>query len=225
MASDAAPPPLLLAFDTSAAQCAAALVRGGRLLATRTEAMDRGQAERLLPLLEEILAEAGVAWSDLDGLAVVTGPGNFTGLRIAVAAARGLALGLDRPAVGISRFEVLAAGVDGPVLVGLDDRRGGIAVQAFDRGTPLGPPAPGWPTQAPLPGTLCLGDGAEAAAAALGLGHRPAGSEPAADLALVARLAAARLQAGQPPPPAPLYLRPADAAPPREAAPALLDDA
>ena len=71
MASDAAPPPLLLAFDTSAAQCAAALVRSGRLLATRTEAMDRGQAERLLPLLEEILAEAGVAWSDLDGLAVV----------------------------------------------------------------------------------------------------------------------------------------------------------
>lgn len=224
MASDAAPPPLLLAFDTSAAQCAAALVKGGRILATRTEAMDRGQAERLLPLLEELLAEAGLGWSDLDGLAVVTGPGNFTGLRIAVAAARGLALGLDRPAIGVSHFELIAAGVDGPALVGLDDRRGGIAVQAFDRGAPLGPPTPGWPSEAPSPATLCLGNGAEAAATALGLAHRPVESGTA-DLALVARLAAARLGTAPLPPPAPLYLRPADAAPPREAAPTLLDDA
>ena len=225
LVSDAGPPPLLLAFDTSAAHCAAVLVRGGRILAARVEAMDRGQAERLLPLLEDLLSEAGFGWPDLDGLAVVTGPGNFTGLRIAVAAARGLALGLDRPAIGVSRFEVLAAEVDGPALVGLDDRRGGLAVQAFDRGTPLGPPLPGWPAQAPSPGTICLGDGAEAAAAALGLGHRPVAPEPA-DLAQVAALAAARLRAGPPPPPpAPLYLRPADAAPPRTAAPVLLDDA
>lgn len=99
LVSDAGPPPLLLAFDTSAAHCAAVLVRGGRILAARVEAMDRGQAERLLPLLEDLLSEAGFGWPDLDGLAVVTGPGNFTGLRIAVAAARGLALGLDRKSV------------------------------------------------------------------------------------------------------------------------------
>ena len=57
--------PLVLAFDTSAAHCAAALVRGPAILARRDEAMDRGQAERLLPMLEEMLAEAGVAWRDL----------------------------------------------------------------------------------------------------------------------------------------------------------------
>ena len=71
--------------------------------------MDRGQAERLLPMLEEMLAEAGVGWRDLDGIGVVTGPGNFTGVRLAVAAARGLALALGIPAVGVTVFEALAA--------------------------------------------------------------------------------------------------------------------
>ena len=105
----ASEPPLILAFDTSAARCAAALVSGGRVLAARDEAMDRGQAERLLPMLEAMLAEAGVGWAALDGLAVCTGPGNFTGLRIAVAAVRGLALALGVPAVGVTAFEALAA--------------------------------------------------------------------------------------------------------------------
>lgn len=185
--------------------------------------MERGQAERLLPLLEEVLAEAGLGWSDLDGLAVVTGPGNFTGLRIAVAAARGLALGLGRPAIGITHFEALATSVAGPALIGLDDRRGGVAVQAFDRGIPLGLPSAGWPSQSPGPGTICLGAGADAAAEALGLRHQDAATDRV-DLARVAAIAAGRLRASAPPP-APLYLRPADAAPPREAAPALLDDA
>ncbi|WP_444870364.1 tRNA (adenosine(37)-N6)-threonylcarbamoyltransferase complex dimerization subunit type 1 TsaB [Rhodobacter capsulatus] len=100
--------PLVLGFDTSAAHCAAALVRGGTVLATRAEDMAKGQAERLMPLLEELLAEAGLGWHDLDALGVGTGPGNFTGVRISVAAARGLALGLGIPAVGVSVFEALA---------------------------------------------------------------------------------------------------------------------
>src|SRR6056297_2365432 len=77
----------ILAFDTSAAHCAAAIVSGDTILARRDEEMARGQAERLMPLLAELLAEAGLAWSDLAALGVGTGPGNFTGIRIAVAAA------------------------------------------------------------------------------------------------------------------------------------------
>lgn len=105
------PEPAILAFDTSAAHCAAALLSGDRLLALRTEPMEKGQAERLMPLLEEVLAEGSLGWADLDALAVGTGPGNFTGVRIAVAAARGLALALGKPALGVSRFEALALGL------------------------------------------------------------------------------------------------------------------
>ncbi|MEL6887143.1 MAG: tRNA (adenosine(37)-N6)-threonylcarbamoyltransferase complex dimerization subunit type 1 TsaB [Pseudomonadota bacterium] len=96
--------PLILGFDTSAAHCAAALVRGDTLLAAAGEEMARGQAERLMGLLEELLAAGHVTWADLSALAVGVGPGNFTGIRIGVSAARGLALGLGIPAYGISGF-------------------------------------------------------------------------------------------------------------------------
>ena len=87
MPDPSAPGPVL-GFDTSAAHCAAAVVSGGRVLACRVEPMARGQAERLFPLLEALLSQAGVTWRDLSAIGVGTGPGNFTGIRIAVAAAR-----------------------------------------------------------------------------------------------------------------------------------------
>jgi tRNA threonylcarbamoyladenosine biosynthesis protein TsaB len=199
LASEPVPePPLILAFDTAAARCAAALVRGETVLARRDEAIDRGQAERLLPMLEEMLAEAGVAWRDLGGIGVVTGPGNFTGVRLAVAAARGLALALGIPAVGVSVFEALAdrGEVPGEVTVTLADGRGRFS-QRFRDGLPLGAPAPA-PSDA-------------------------AASPSHADPAVVARLAARRLEHA--PSPSPLYLRPADAMPSSDPAPILLDDA
>ena len=100
--------------------------------------MDRGQAERLLTMLEEMLAEAGSGWAALDGIGVVTGPGNFTGVRLAVAAARGLALALRIPAVGVSVFEALADR-PGEVTITIADKRGRFS-QAFRDGSPLGPP-------------------------------------------------------------------------------------
>ncbi|MEO1537065.1 MAG: tRNA (adenosine(37)-N6)-threonylcarbamoyltransferase complex dimerization subunit type 1 TsaB [Pseudomonadota bacterium] len=100
------PDPTILAFDTSAAHCAAALLMGGTIVARRYEEMKKGQAERLFPMLEEVLGDVSAVWKDLDAIGVGTGPGNFTGIRIAVSAARGLALGLDIPAVGISTFEI-----------------------------------------------------------------------------------------------------------------------
>ena len=121
----------VLAFDTSAAHCAAALLLPGGRVLTRLEPMEKGQAERLMPLLEDLLREAGLGWSDLTRLAVGTGPGNFTGVRISVAAARGLALGLGIPAIGITRLEALAYGVPRPITVVEDARRGEVYVQAF----------------------------------------------------------------------------------------------
>jgi len=186
----ASEPPLILAFDTAAAHCAAALVQGGTVLVRRDEPMARGQAERLLPMLGEMLATAGSDWPALDGLAVCTGPGNFTGLRIAVAAARGLAMALDIPAVGVTTFEALAA---------VDQAKLG-----------------------PLPEcTLCLGFDAATIAADLGLAAGPEATS--ADPVAMARVAARRLQGA--PRPAPLYLRPADAMPPSDPVPAILDDA
>ena len=100
-----------LAFDTSGPYVAAALQLGDRTEVT-VEPMARGQAERLMPLLQEMLAVHDLSWSDLDRLIVGIGPGNFTGIRIGVAAARGLALGTGLPTVGVSSLDALA-GPDG----------------------------------------------------------------------------------------------------------------
>ena len=99
--------PDLLAFDTSAAHCAAALFCGRELLAERVDPMARGQAEHLMGMLEDMLTSAGIGWRDLPALAVGVGPGNFTGIRIAVSAARGLGLGLGVPVFGVSSFEAM----------------------------------------------------------------------------------------------------------------------
>jgi len=198
--------PLVLAFDTSAAHCAAALLSGDRILASRIEPMSKGQAERLLGLCGELLEEAGVAYGDLTALGVGIGPGNFTGIRIAVSAARGLALGLGIPAVGVSAFDALRQGHDGPCACAVDARREQVFVQGFDN---------------PSIATPALYDAARLPAfdgPLIGTG----GQAPALPVAeAIARLAAQR-HAANPPRPAPLYLRPADAAPARDAAPVLL---
>ncbi|MGH1577259.1 tRNA (adenosine(37)-N6)-threonylcarbamoyltransferase complex dimerization subunit type 1 TsaB [Planktotalea sp.] len=98
---------IVLGFDTSATHCAAALYRDGEIVSSQLEEMKRGQAERLMGLLEEVLLESALTWADLDRVGVGVGPGNFTGIRIGVSAARGLALGLKIPAIGVNRFESL----------------------------------------------------------------------------------------------------------------------
>lgn len=97
--------PLILAFDTSAPHCAVALLSGDTVIFQTHEDMKKGQAERLMFLLQETLDQHGVNYSDLDAIAVGTGPGNFTGIRIGVSAARGLALGLGIPAYGVNGFD------------------------------------------------------------------------------------------------------------------------
>lgn len=194
--------PLVLGFDTSAAHCAAALLRGNVLLAERFEERARGQAERLFPLLEEILDDAGLSWSDLDAIGVGVGPGNFTGIRIAVSAARGLALGLGIPAVGISGFDARAA-----------------------TGTLAAVPAPRAQVYAALPGQaprLMPDSEAQDCARSAGLSFAPEAS-PAGLAQRIAELTSTRFSHSTEAP-APLYLRAADAAPARDLPPQLIDE-
>ena len=196
----------ILAFDTSAAQCAAALLRGDRMI-LRSEPMAKGQAERLIPLLEEMLAGAGIGWVDLCAIGVGTGPGNFTGVRISVSAARGLALGLGIPAVGVTALEAMAFGATRPVSVMIDARRDEVYVQSFtDQG----------------PGLARLTGAAAAQCAAVGDVIGLGGAEARHGLAeAIARITAERWHSPQPRP-APFYLRGADAAPPSDPPPVIL---
>lgn len=190
----------VLGFDTSAAHCAAGLFWEGRTLPSRYEEMQRGQAEALMPMLEGLLTEAGLGWRDLGAIGVGIGPGNFTGIRISVSAARGLALGLGVPAIGVSSFELQAQGRgDGPALITLPAPRGQAYAQRFEGGAPVAAP-----------------DLIEAEAPPAPYG-RGTGS-------LIAEIAARRLAGATAPipRPAPLYVRPADAAPMRDAAPVIL---
>ncbi|RGP39077.1 tRNA (adenosine(37)-N6)-threonylcarbamoyltransferase complex dimerization subunit type 1 TsaB [Pseudotabrizicola alkalilacus] len=207
------PPETLLAFDTSAAHCAAALLLPDGRCLIRVEDMAKGQAERLIPLLEELLAEAGIGWNDLAGIGVGTGPGNFTGVRISVAAARGLALSLGVAAIGVTRLEALAHGLPRPLTVVEDARREEVYLQHFGAD---GPDAAGLH---PLAGLTVTGPVTGSAAAALGA--EPL--QPAMPLIqAIARIATTRLGTPQPRP-APFYLRGADAAPPSDPPPVILD--
>ncbi len=197
MASDV----LILGFDTSAAHCAAALLCGTRIIASRAENMSRGQAERLMPLLQEMLAGAGAEWRDLTAIGVGVGPGNFTGIRISVSAARGLALGLSVPAVGVSTLEA-------------HDRPGILPAVAAPREHVYIAPPNGAPALLPLAEAQKL-------AGQLGL-TLDAASAPRQLTETIARIAGQRWQTTTEPP-APLYIRPADAAPSRDTPPVLLD--
>lgn len=104
-------PSYLLALDASSSECSAALIRAegeARECLARCEHTPRAHTQRLLPMVDEVLSEAGITPAALDAVAYGHGPGSFTGLRIAAGAAQGLAFGLDRPLVGVSTLEALA---------------------------------------------------------------------------------------------------------------------
>jgi tRNA threonylcarbamoyl adenosine modification protein YeaZ len=198
----------VLAFDTSGPFVTAALVADTGVLALAQEDLARGQAERLFPLLEALLSDAGFGWRDLAGIGVGIGPGNFTGIRIAVAAARGLALSLGRPAQALDLPRPLASTVAAP--------RGAVYLQCFTETAAATPLLAGEADLAALPaGLAVVGDGAALVAPRTGgpvLG--PVHPLPVA----LALIAAGRLDRPAPRP-APLYLKPADAAPSRDAPP------
>jgi tRNA threonylcarbamoyl adenosine modification protein YeaZ len=189
------PKTTILAFDTSAAHCAAALLLGDRII-TRVDEMAKGQAEHLMPMLQEILAGEGLDWRDLDGIGVGVGPGNFTGIRISLSAARGLALGLGKPAIGVNGFQARAFDEPLPFTATIPAPRAQSYMQEFDVTG-----ATSTPTQI----------------------DSEAGPQKPVEIlvAAIAKITTSRLGTEHTRP-APLYIRSADAAPPRDPAPLLL---
>src|SRR3954463_520285 len=95
---------LILAIDTALDACAAGVLdtEAGRMIAQESQSMKRGHAEALMPLIARVIEASGLGFANLDRIAVTTGPGSFTGVRVGLSAARGIALAAGKPAVGIT---------------------------------------------------------------------------------------------------------------------------
>jgi tRNA threonylcarbamoyladenosine biosynthesis protein TsaB len=134
----------VLAIDTALAACSAAVLdtEYGGIVASESLPMQRGHAEALLPLLQRVMQQAGFGFADIDRIAVTTGPGSFTGLRVGIAAARGLALAAKKPAVGLSTLSAYAAPHIAsderfPVVAAIDARHNHVYLQVFAAGGSL----------------------------------------------------------------------------------------
>jgi tRNA threonylcarbamoyladenosine biosynthesis protein TsaB len=127
---------IILGLDTALAACSVAVTRDGEVLAARCEPMLRGHQERLAPMVQQVMAEAGLPFSELDRIGVTVGPGSFTGLRVGLAFAKGLGLALGKPCVGAGTLEALAASEPGPGLTAavIDAKRDQVYLQAFESG-------------------------------------------------------------------------------------------
>ena len=213
----------ILAIDTSAGACSAAVWNDGRTHERLVE-MSRGHAEALLPLLLATMTDANCRFDELDLLAVTVGPGAFTGVRIGLAAARGMAVAAGLPCFGVTTLEAIAVAVDPaevagrPLLVVLDSKRGDVYAQRFIAGEPTAPPAVADPRELvrglPRGPLLVAGDATATVLAAsknAGVDVLPATVPGYPTAARVATLAARRWRGvigGAQPMPLPLYLRP-----------------
>src|SRR5262245_2341910 len=215
----------VLAIDTALGACAAAVLdsHAGAILASESESMTRGHAEALMPLIARVMDAGRCEFADLDRIAVTVGPGSFTGLRVGIAAARGIALAANKPVIGLSTLSALAAPhvaarSDQVILAAIDARNDQVYFQVFaPNGTTIVTPRLDRMRAAVIavpPGPAVItGSGAALVAA-----HWPSrGVMPrvetvaAADIGWVARLGAAAQEEGAPP--KPLYLRRPDARP------------
>ena len=216
----------VLAIDTALEACSAAVLDtgAGAVAAHDSVPMQRGHAEALMPLVKRVMDRAATSFAQIDRIAVTTGPGSFTGLRVGIAAARGLALATAKPAVGITTLAAyaapfIAADDSLPVVAAIDARHDHVYLQVFGAGgrtivTPrllslrdaLRVAATGSPR--------VTGTAANILAAAWPHGERPSRTieqRPAPDIDWVARLGA--LATDTTTPPKPLYLRAPDAQP------------
>jgi len=207
---------ICLGLDTALGACSVALADETGPIARLYEPMAIGHAEAVAPMTERLLREAGLAFADLGRIAVTTGPGTFTGQRIGLAFARGLALALNIPCAGVTTLEAIAAAARDafpglPVFVASDAKRGEAYIQGFDAtGAPVGAAAlvnyaAAAEAARVLGGNLVL---VGTAASLLGL-DAPIAPQDQPDAAVVARLGL--LLPTPDHPPAPLYLRAPDA--------------
>jgi tRNA threonylcarbamoyl adenosine modification protein YeaZ len=213
---------IILAIDTSTALCAACVhdSAAGRNLGRVVLDLGKGHAEHLMTVVNDALKEADMTFADLDRIAVSVGPGSFTGVRVGVAATRGLALALGIPAVGVTTLEAIAAEAresfaGKAVMAALDAGRGEINIALYDDQGEI--------VIAPLATTLdeaariarehspvLLGSAAQKIADSAGQHFEIAGTQATADISVYAGLGAAKPVGDRP---KPLYLRDADAKP------------
>jgi tRNA threonylcarbamoyladenosine biosynthesis protein TsaB len=136
---------LILALDTALDACSAVVLdtTTSKTIAIESQPMKRGHAEALMPLIARVMAASGVAFTALDRIAVTTGPGSFTGLRVGLSAARGIALAADRPVVGLTTLTAYAAPVvaengEHPIISAIDARHDHVYFQVVSGdGSPL----------------------------------------------------------------------------------------
>lgn len=218
----------LLAIDTASTLCAACVydTAGDAELGRAVLDLGKGHAEALMGVIDDALEVAGATYADLGAIAVSIGPGSFTGIRVGVSAARGLALALKLPAYGVTTLSAIAEAARGDfpgrrILAAIDAKRGELYVEdhAADGSLTGGPMIVDAADAALLVGgapPVLAGSGStvvEAAARAAGVSPGPQYAESAAtaDIAIYARLAASGRVWGSPP--RPLYLRGPDARP------------
>jgi tRNA threonylcarbamoyladenosine biosynthesis protein TsaB len=215
-----------LAIDTALAACSAAVLDTGNggLVASESVLMARGHAEALMPLVAQVIKKSKLAFADLERIVVTTGPGSFTGLRVGIAAARGLGVATNIPVVGVTTLSAyaapyLAADDQIPVVVAIDARHEHVYLQVFGEGgrTLIAP------RLAPLKEAIRAASnaparivGTAAQAVANGMGRtapQPVTVDPreAPDIGWVAQIGAAVAEAQAPP--KPQYLRAPDAQP------------
>ncbi len=214
-------PLTILALECSTSACSVALRQSGVLLQI-LHAEGRGQAEALVPLIASVMQATGLGWDAIDLIGVSVGPGSFTGLRIGLAAARGLALARNLPIAGVSTADLLAASVsadshrDRTLLIAIDSKREDLFVQAFPPGG--APPEPlcamsldqitAW-QKGPM---LVVGDAADRFA---GLHEGWETQQRLPDAGLLAALAEQRFRDGRSLPAHPLYVRAPDVSLPK----------
>jgi tRNA threonylcarbamoyladenosine biosynthesis protein TsaB len=217
---------LILAIDTALDACAAAVLdtEAGRLIARESLPMKRGHAEALMPLIARVVKQAGISFAALDRIAVTTGPGSFTGLRVGLSAARGIALAAGKPVVGLTTLTAYAAAVvsesgQHPIISAIDARHDQVYFQVVsgDAGSLIRPRVA--PVEEALEASrfgapLLVGNAANILAARWPASAPPPvqiDAQPAPDIAWVAWLGAAVEPATAPA--RPYYLRAPDAKP------------
>jgi tRNA threonylcarbamoyladenosine biosynthesis protein TsaB len=219
----------VLAIDTALAACSAAVLDtaqktlNGGILASDSLPMVRGHAEALMPLLARVIKSSGLLFAELDRVVVTTGPGSFTGLRVGLAAARGLGVATGIPVIGISTLSAYAAPYLGthseaPVVAAIDARHNNVYLQVFaPRGRTLVAPrlAPlGEAVRAASAAASCIvGSAAKAIASEVPQSMAPVlvDAREAPDITWIAETGAALPESESPPKPE--YLRAPDAQP------------
>jgi tRNA threonylcarbamoyl adenosine modification protein YeaZ len=215
----------IFAIDTALEACSAAILDTDleTVIAHESLSMARGHAEALMPLIARVLATSGLDFTQIDRIAVTTGPGSFTGLRVGIAAARGLGLAASKPVVGLSTLSAFAApfiAADDtlPVAVAIDARHGHVYLQVLAAGgrtivTPRVVPLEEAARLARGGKVRVTGNAADLLASIWPTNDPPSLVEQrsAPDIDWVARLGATVTEGASPP--KPLYLRAPDAQP------------